>query len=225
MSVTFYNERGSMFGVDLHTPEETGKVPTPLKVEIRFDHPAFLPQSKKVGNVTMDGAPAFQGGIDFYLIPHWLFPAGVVGTATANSGSKGYMQVHAVTLGGEPAATCQLLCMGRNVNCSDPVDHPLTNVVMNPNSVVTSPTLGDYAGSWVGMVLDSLISAAVGAIAGEAAPRYEMPLKHTWRRAADMAKEATKNMSQTTQDAVNEVFDKPGKVSKSVQEQVDSALR
>jgi hypothetical protein len=213
VKVNFHNEHGVMFGVELHEIEVPGgaKLPMPHSASLTFLHEPYMPPKAKVRTVTMDGVASIQAGIDYYLVPHSpiLDPR-----VYANSGSKVWMGVHKVTVGGEKAATCQLAMLGRNVNCSDPIDSPFTNVVVNINTVTTEATWGDCFGSFWGMGVDVFMSWAMNNAAEGLGGTLQWLAKHLWRRNVDIEKALTNT----------KYVDYPGKIGDAIQEGIDGLL-
>lgn len=192
MSVAFYNERGFVIGVDFHP----GCLPAAAAtrgfclVSAPFGQLACT-AGKKIQGVTFDSHPSIQAGFDLYLVAHCPSDLRV----DLCSGSKAVMNVHKVTIKKEKAAVCLESCVGLNMDCNEPVDLP-TGGVINPNSVVTQPTTGDYVGSLANAALDSAISWGLGKAAkgaGELAKRFgevgemfvEDFMKHVFRRGPD----------------------------------------
>jgi hypothetical protein len=234
MSVNFYNTSGAMIvGTDLHEYFFVGgKNPYhPHMVTMPFFWPLnFSP--KKITSVTSNGGWAsLQGGMDYYIVPHIPMPfppphpveAGVLALTIAGSGTKAWMTVHKVEVGGDKAATCLLSCMSTNQNCCDPIDLHINNVVLNLNSVKTQPTPGDYIGSFLSTCLDAVISFGVGGAMDKAVkgPKKMMNKlnvmlrKQVWRRAPDIKNKVSDN------EAVDWVVDAPGQVSEMIQKWVD----
>ncbi len=227
MSACFYNSSGTMLGVDVDKfimNVEGAPFPVPHfhSVAIPFEWAAqFWPKS--IESVTMDRCTSFQGGMDFYLIPHVPWPiipahgdeATELLTRILTSGSKAWMSVHKVHVGGDKAATCIFDCVGTNQNCGWPVDLIVTNMVVNFNSVITSPSQGDYVGSFVAAITDSLIGGAMGHATGRANNWWvDVLVPQVWRRAPDAAKETGNDSAQTASDPA-------GKVQQVVQQWVD----
>lgn len=216
MTVSFYNERGTMGGADIHKDPAT-QVPMPFNVHITFSHPTYM-LTKKADYLSMDGAKALKSGMDFYVVPH-TYPGSFIveAVSTMLSGSKAWMSVHSVTYNGDKAATCIAGPMSCNVNCNEFVDSPYGNVVTNLNSVVTQPTYGDYYGSWIGAWVDIGLGWGIGKGAEKLGGR--VPKK--WK---DVAENAIKQIWRRAPDAFP-ILDIPGRIGEYVQQQVDRALQ
>ena len=233
--VNFCNEHGAMVGVDPHKYITIGpyNAPIPLPFIPHFVMVSFssYPRTKAHPEVTMAGVASFEQGADMYLIFHAPLTVAPphaaelvnLGLKIAGSGSKLFMGVHGVTIRGGWAATCVLGPAGRTMNCADPLELPAGNV-LNPNSVTTKPTAGDYAGSWAAAWVDAGIGFGTGKILDKALDKQkrkeliEQVVKHVLRR-TDKAQDI---------DKILEWIDAPGKaadrVKKQVQESVDGAL-
>jgi len=244
MSVNFYNEAGALIiGVDLHKYIIDARgvpVPFPLYphlVSFSFHWPAFF-TPKKVMTVTTDAHHALQGGMDYYLVLHAPFPilpahaleTGVIMMVIASAGSKAWMVVHKVTVGGDKAATCLKSCASTNQDCCDPIDMHTNNLVLNFNSVKTEATLGDYLGSYLGTCLDAVINFGLGNELDKKTDNnvYKALLKHVWRRLPDINKaipkvdNEVKDLKGESDDSVIDwAVDAPGKVSEMIQKWVD----
>jgi len=244
VSVSFYNASGNMAGIDIHKYVANIEgapvtVPMPHIVGIQFFHPLVV---KKVTSVTTDGFSTFQGGADFYLVPHLPIPLlpphgnealELVGVQLG-SGSKAWMSVRGVTVGGGRAATCVQSSFGSNQNCAFPMDAK-DNLVVNFNSVTTEPTPGDRLSSALASLVDSLIGMGVNAGIGRLGKKHgsaiiELLMSNVWRRAAEIA-EAFQNNSvykattpSVVQEAVPYVVDAPGKLQSVTQDWVDGPL-
>lgn len=235
MSVTFYHESGVMLGVDLHDYYIEGSptaVPLwPYAVGINFYWPTLLTKKRHYG-ITMELEASYEGGVDFYLVPHVPLPLappnaaleiGEVMKIVALSGSKAWMQVHKVKLNGGNAATCTKLEFGSNQNCCAPFDNNALNMVWNLNSVRTEPTKGDYAGSAIGMLVDSALGWGVGELAKKAGEKRggaltEEIIKQVWRHVPPLTEMATDNPT------AKQLSDIPGTIAEHVQQSVDGEL-
>ncbi len=166
MSACFYDNGGAMVGIDAHTYITVGPayatVPvmfTPHGVAAPLLHP-LATYWKRTGTVLAEGRQMIQRGFKLYLVPHipltGLAPhaaeVGQLAKVIAKSSSKSYLGVASVSGEGSSLAVCVSSCVGANGNCG-----PGLGVVLNPSSVITSPTAADYAGavaSWsVGLAL------------------------------------------------------------------------
>ncbi len=172
MSVCFYDNFGIMVGVDLHIFLTIGPKGIPLAVP-NIPHvvgvPNWWPAAtfwKRTPTVTSDGWKMIQRGFKTFAVPHVFFtglpphPAevGQLAKTIALSNSTSHMGIGSVTGEGAPLATCLAGPVGANKNCGG------GGVVINPNSVVTSPTAADYA------------SAAASALASYLLGKIPIPL-------------------------------------------------
>lgn len=227
MSSNFYNTCGLMGGFDLHKYVAAPAIPAMAIhiVGIPFEW-LSLTFSKKVDSVTTDGCSTFQSGMDFYLIPHSPIPipppgapeVAVLAFVVLSSGSKCFMAAHKVHFGGDKAAVCLQEYDSINANCAEFFDS-LHNRVFNPSTVKTSPTPGDYAAAVIGLVLDNIINAGIGAQIEKTNNRLaELILKHAWRRAPEIVALFTDN------PVAKALADIPGTVSEFVQKAIDGEL-
>ena len=181
MSVCFYDGIGGMTGVDVHTfyvsappPAPPTGVPIPAGHAVGFWSFGVWPGSvwKLANKVTSDGHPMIQDGYSSYAVPHTplAFPPGPaegpkLAQIIVTSSSNAWMSVHSVRAQGGPLATCLGGMAGLNANCWEWGLSLPTGAVLNPNSVITSPTLGDYLGAVAGLALANAIGSATHAIA------------------------------------------------------------
>ncbi len=161
MSACFYDMGGVMVGVaDLHDYIAAPAIPT------KTLHFATIPlwsrpRTGDAATVTSEGKEMAKEGFKNYLVPHVPIPIPPVPPGPdepkmlaiifATSKSTAYLGRGTVTHGGTPLACCVVSMVGVNGNCgSGP------GVVINPNSVVTTPSAGDFASAIVGRALDLL---------------------------------------------------------------------
>lgn len=244
MSSCFYNDNGTMSGIDLHEYIAQGPEGVPLPMLNGYVATLGFNQRHRVkdqARITIDGVASFQMMADWYLINHTMLPVppphetelGVLLFVVLGSSSKAWMGAHGVTLNGEPAAICLKSLFSSNLNCARPIAGTSGNVVVNLSSVVTEPTWGDYAGSSLRMCLSAVVSWAVGQAAGRTAEDVTNPiaddgLRDFVRRLLDnLARHVNrraKDVVPPEHDVVRTVLD-PGKaISKWVQESIDRAL-
>lgn len=250
MSVNFYDDAGTMAGVDRHVfvklaPGVPTGVPVPWiphGVGVPFAWPTAT-LGKLTPKVLADARKMIQGGFDIYFVPHLpLDPAWGAGEAAqlavvhATSGSAAAMMVHSVTGEGAPLATCLLGCIGSNANCNDPpwgALVPNTNVVFNLSSVKTSPSIGDYlgfafkiwVGGWIGAALGKTLEwlgrILVKKLAEKLAPKVAELL-------GKIAIAIVKHIWRRMPDLWNKlkwIAGWPGIIQKKVQKDVDDLLK
>jgi hypothetical protein len=194
MAANFYDNAGLMAGIDIHKFWAPGP-PPPLTVPVPiFPYivaaPFIWPPAtfwKRTGTVKSDNWQMIQGGFDLYLVPHipWPAPWGWMEGLELieihlGAGSKAQLQRSAVTGMGNPLATCIVSAFGLNLNCQPAGLAAPTGIVLNINSVETTPSAGDYTGAVVGWVVDSAIGFAMDKFG---APEIA---KHVWRRIGDI---------------------------------------
>jgi hypothetical protein len=229
VSVNFYNSVGQMLGVDCHTywfvggPPQTAffvGLPMPFAphvVCIPFFGTWPATFYKDTDTVSSDGWDMLQDGYDWYLIPHIpavpmpmsVLGCVILGKTIVDSGSKPFMSVHSVTGEGEPLATSVFGWFGLNANCWDGGLSLPTGIVYQPNSVVTTPTLGDYIGAVAGLLGDNLVGVLTD-------PIDSSIIKHVLRRLPDVLKKLGIDSPE-----INSIVDFPGEVKKAVQRAVD----
>jgi hypothetical protein len=232
MSVNFYDQSGVMVGVDFHRYFKVVPIPVvgvlgapqecfPHFVTVPFLWPSsFTP--KLTDRVRSDGWKMVQGGFDLYLVPHvplakdWgILEVFQIADVIASSSSKAAMTVHSVTGQGAPLATCLNHFLGSNGNCNDwptSMSCPNTNVVLNFNSVKTTPTLGDY----LAYVIGTLLGAVQGYLMGKLYKLLKLTnkitlaiVKHIVRRLKDIWK------------GFGYILGLPGVIAKWIQQTVD----
>jgi len=206
MSSNFYNTSGiHLNGLELHEYVAKTNVSIPFHPHASGQYDFFRPLAtlwKKADRVTADKWPMMQQGYDFYKVFHFPVPlpppdinaeGPVLGKIIMTSGSKCQMAVMSVT-SGSPLACCISNMVSVNQNCSDPVDVEM-NLVVNLNSVVTSPTAGDFAAAYLSGWLDKAMGYGVGKMFEGGGERFKNVflkdiapdlLKQVWRRLPDV---------------------------------------
>jgi len=176
MSVCFYDNRGLMSGVDIQTfmvvgPGLAAVSGIPIDWGYVVAAPNFWPPAyfwKRCGTVTSDGWKMIQSGFALRLVPHVPVPGpppaptqavNLAGIIIASKSSP-TMTAHSVTGEGQKLAVCVAGSFGINKNCSKAI----VGLVSNPNSVVTTPSVGDY------------VAAVVGVALGKAIPNVSLPI-------------------------------------------------
>ncbi len=154
MSACFYDNGGVMLGLDAHKYFTIGPMNVPVPVLFTphlagapFLHPAAT-WGKRTATVLAEGRKMLQRGFKIRLVPHLPLTSlpphaveiGQLAVVIAKSSSKAYLGVSSVTGEGAPLATCVASCAGVNGNCG-----PGVGAVLNPSSVITSPSVADYA--------------------------------------------------------------------------------
>ena len=229
MSSNFHNLRGMhLNGLELHDYIAAPAVEMPGHFHASGQFWFFQPMAtlwKKADRVTAENLSMLQQGYDFYLVPHCPVPVPPPGPGEipllakviVTSGSKCQMAVLSVTSGGNPLACCISNMLSANQNCSDPIDIEL-NLVMNLNSVETTPTAGDYAAAVASGLVDKAMGAAFGWGAGKAGERFkgknklmeeylEDVLKQVWRRAPDVVKQIEQWTTTPVAEFVKQMVD------------------
>ena len=181
MSSNFINLAGSMAGMDMHlyftVAPPAVPVPVPDFYEVFSLHISFNRLWRVVLKVTTDSLPVTQSSWAMLVVPHIPVPLGPphpaaepaeIAVLWGTSNSSPQLSVHSVTAGGSPLLTEILWAIGGNLNCGMFVLP--CNIDLNPNSVKTSPTLGDYAQALVGCVLSGIYGAVMGAVMPQTAP-------------------------------------------------------
>lgn len=227
MSANFYDNAGVMGGIDYH--EFFMLIPPGLTIPIKlFPHivsaPFFWPTAtfwKRTGTVKSDNWQMIQGSFDLYLVPHIPMPLPWAPTepvqllkVTASAGSKAQLTAHSVTGEGNALATCIAGPFGLNVNCQEFGLSAPTGVVFNLNSVQTSPTAGDYAGAFLGYVVDAALGWALegglGRLTGNRSQKWKFAaeiVKHLWRRTGDIPVAKTADIPSHVQNFVQRFID------------------
>lgn len=222
MSCNFYKNSGVMVGIDLHTYHAVVGVLPDVPIPF-FPHVVAAPLAwpatwwKRTGSVQADGFQMIQGGFDIYFVPH--VPIMVIPPASSElrhliievisgSGSKAQLQAHSVTGEGNPLATCMAGAVGLNVNCFDDGISAFTGIVVNPGTVKTTPTAGDYAGAVAAWAFDCILGYAVNnAVKKVGGKYYQEFLKHLWRRIGDIPYLKVVDVPSHVQNFVQRVVD------------------
>lgn len=167
MSVCFYDNGGEMAGIDAHEYFTIGPLGVPVPV-LFTPHLVGAPNShaiarfdKRTPTVTAESRLMIQRGFTIHAVPHlpmtFLPPHPAAELANiakiiVGSSSKAVMGIASVTGEGASLATCLAACVGANANCG-----PGVGVVVNPSSVVTSPTAADYAGAAAAWIMSLVL--------------------------------------------------------------------
>ena len=180
MSVCFYNNHGIMGGMDVHTYITVGPkgIPVPVKAVHLVGTLTAGPsadRSKRTYTVHADGVPMIELGFANSPVPHVPLtalpphPTEALNLLVihAASSSKTVMGVASVTGEGTALATCVSGFLGANSNCG-----PGVGEVLNPCSVITSPSATDYAMAAV----DFTFNAAVSILLDLGLPKIDHPL-------------------------------------------------
>lgn len=209
MSVAFYDTRGGMLGCDLHEYVAYPAEPIPSHPHIVgafFDGPGT--DWKRTASVRSEGHPMIQRGHDWLPIAHMPIPLPppspleipVAAWILVTSSSKARMAVHSVTGQGTPLATCLGRALGLNVNCGRPFAMP-TGFVVNPNSVQTTPTLGDYLGALAGYVLDAALGVVMGRLFGKVGDKLlQFALRWLFRHRSKVLKDLGVDLPKVLSD-------------------------
>jgi hypothetical protein len=180
MSANFLDKSGFCMGIDFHVyftvvPPAPVPVPVPYDPHIVGDSHAGPSKFWRIAHtVTTNGNPTLQSQWAMLVIPHCFIPAGPshpveavnIAAIIALGSITPPMAVHSVTAEKGTLLTELTGSHGLNVDCSD---MPLVGVSKdtNLNSVMTSPTLGDYLGSLLGAILSIAWSWTGAAIIGD----------------------------------------------------------
>ncbi len=187
MSSCFYDMGGGMVGVDKHIywkwvkgagwPGWAVGMPEEKRHVVGSMHD-WNHNDKHTTNVTSESRLMLNKDFSIKYIPHiplttdlpsvlgvaWL--AGVI----VRSKSEPIMYMPSVTGNGTELACCVYEMVGANKNCGG------YGVVINPNTVVTSPSLADFAQVLLGMLYDKALDWLVDGIIGLVFPPLEFPV-------------------------------------------------
>jgi hypothetical protein len=166
-----------MLGVDFH---DTIPPPGPVMVP---NIPHFcgatlrwvMPTHKKADTVEAIGFCVMQQGTDIgNLIPHVCAPHYLLPLVILVSGSKSHFGVATVQVCGSPIAVALAVIYNFNLNCAGATRPPLpTGLVIAPNTVIASMTLGDFLGGLFAMIIDGAIQFGLNKLfASGAATRF-----------------------------------------------------
>jgi hypothetical protein len=188
MSANFLDKSGWMVGADPHvyfTPGPAG-VPLPgISIYVVACLHAWPSRDWRIAHsVTTDNWSTLQSNWSMLLVVHVPIynlpphpgaePPYIVAVIGASS-SAPTMSAHSVTGEGQALLTALVGFFGFNLNCGLP-SLP-SGLDFNPNSVKTTPTLGDYVSSFFGMVYNSMYANVVGVVGW----------KWNWTQALDFA--------------------------------------
>jgi hypothetical protein len=189
---------------------------------------------KRLPSVTADGSPMIQRGFDLYLVPHFPLTAlpwhptepAVLALVVLTSKSVARMHVGSVRGGGSPLATCVIGGIGANANCAEPIDVPL-DIVINPGTVVTSPTLADYVASLAYYIVSTIFGKLLGKQAERILDRLLRSelvrkvvlaiLKQVIRRRSDIAKRLSERLKDPAEVVTDGVRNLVQRIAKALQ--------
>jgi hypothetical protein len=166
-----------MVAVDLHKYWNALPPPTGALIPV-WPHAAVAQFSQmaakgylRTGSITAHTQLMIAGGFDVgpvlphmpYLVPppHPVAEPPILALIVATSTSTAQLTVGSVTGEGNALAVCISSSYGLNVNCCDPRDLPLGNVIV-VSSVQTNPTVGDYAAAFAGWAISMHINFKIG---------------------------------------------------------------
>lgn len=172
MSANFLDNSGDCAGTDLHTFVTIGPLGAPVPIPfaphaVGVSH-AWASRAWRIAHtVTTTGSPVLQNNWALLLIPHAPMigapphPAegAMIASIVLGSSIAPQLTAHKVTGEGQPLFTEISGCLGLNVDCSD---LPMVSADLNLNTVMTTPTLGDY----IGAIVSGALSAFYGMIPG-----------------------------------------------------------
>jgi hypothetical protein len=226
MAANFYDNSGMMAGCDIHKYIPIGPPPLfsgpPIPAHPHIVFAPFLQPTatfwKRTGTVKSGNWQMIQGSFDIYFVLHvpWLVPppglleAIEIETVFKGSGSKAQLTAHSVTGEGSALATCIVSAFGLNLNCQDLGISAPTGIVLNINSVETSPTAGDYVGAYVGMCVDNAIGFLLDKIPTKDKKWRENAkevVKHIWRRIGDIPIAKALDIPSKAQEIVQDLVD------------------
>ena len=155
-----------MLGVDFHDEICPPPVP-PVKMEPHIVAALMnwvMPSSLADTTRNMPGlARVMNRGTDIEnFIPHIPIGPGLLlaPLIIATSGSKTHFGPARVKANGDAIAAAILVIVGVNLNCSDPLPMP-TGLVLAPNTVMTSMSMGDIIGSCFAMATDAICQGLI----------------------------------------------------------------
>lgn len=215
MSANFLDKRAYMLGWDDHLYLfAAGKVPVP-----KFDHPhgvyadyASFDNGKHTTTVTSEGQYMLPADWEKEVVPHMPVPVPIPHPAEAalaiyfsgTGKSKSRMKASTVTGQGRALTCCVLGAVGWSANCSG------SGVIVQSNTVVTSPTAGDYVEMAVGYALDKFLGGIVDGLL-EGVPE---PLASAIEKGLDLIKDPVVEWTQ----------EKARELTESMEEAIDDLL-
>jgi hypothetical protein len=157
MSANFLDTSGICAGVDWHMYFTVGPLGAPLPVPlvphgVMGAHSELQKTWRVATTVTTEKKPTLQGQWAMLVVPHVFVPAGAPHPAAepinlcailAASSISPQLTAHSVTGQGQALLVAVDGAQGANLDCSD-LPAPGISADFNLNSVMTSPTLGDY---------------------------------------------------------------------------------
>lgn len=187
MTACFYDMRGGMVGLDKHLYWELVKGVGPAGILIGkpsdtrhlVAHMHSDPNNgKNTPTVTSEGNPMIKKDFSLKYVGHVpltlklpsVLEAGWLAGIIIRSKSEPIMYMPSVTGEGTSLACCVHAMVGANKNCEG------YGVVINPNSVVTSPSLADFAQVLAGMLLNKALDWVVGKVIGTVFPALKFPV-------------------------------------------------
>jgi hypothetical protein len=184
MTACFYDQRGWMLGRDKHLFLKRGPgwfavigVPEPDDTHIVAAPNSWASNGRHTSNVTSGGNLMLMGEHSLECVPHVpvdLLEGAVLETPLlawiiANSESEPFLKKANVHGNGAPLACCLFAVLGLNLNCEG------LGAVINPNSVVTTPTIGDFASAVFSWAANAAVDWAIGKFVEKVTP-FDVPI-------------------------------------------------
>lgn len=177
MSSNLLNKSGVMAGIDFHTYITIGPLGVPVPVPfcphvVGGAHFLISRLWRIAFTVTTDGWATLQNNWALMVFTHVPEPAGPphpteganIAIIVITSSSAPQLSAHSVTVEKQAVLTAIYSAFGLNLDCGT-VPSP-TGVDLNLNTVVTTPTLGDYLSAVLGALLSSAYGTVTGAVFG-----------------------------------------------------------
>jgi hypothetical protein len=167
MSANFLDKRAKMFGLDDHLylcgPPNGPPIPKSDHPHAAFCEYSSFDNGKHTTTVTSEGEYMLPADWEKKVLPHLPVPVplphlaelALVAVIIAAGTSKSRLKASTVTGQGRALTCCVLSSVGWSANCSG------SGVLYQSNSVVTSPTAGDYIEMAVGYALDKFLGRVV----------------------------------------------------------------
>lgn len=220
MSSCFYDMRGGMLGLDKHIywklvkgagwPGIVVGLPDEKWHAVGSMHD-WNHNANHTTTVTSEGNLMLKKDFSMEYIPHIPLvtdPPSVLGVAwligvIVRSKSEPVMHMPSVTGQGTALACCVYSMIGVNKNCGG------YGVVINPNTVVTSPSLGDFAQVLLGMLVNQALDWVVDKLIGIVFPSWRFPVPNLDSKNKPKFQEIPNPFAEVTKWAFEEYVKKP----------------